>query len=257
MKIVAMIQAYNELSQGNLRRCLDSVSSYCDDIVIYDDGSTDGSDKVYPEYTSHIIWGKQNDFRNELSHKQLQLDYCKNIGADWIWRIDADEVIEKRGEDGALREHCETTQYDSWAFHMLNLWRHPYYARLDSSYNDVIFNRLWRVPPEGLKFNIQRGLHLTNYPLGVTKNEGFSDLEILHFGFASDNAIVYKYMMYKAHGQSGANLDRLVNERGLRVRKVPVELFGKSVGHIDDKSMGDIFSVPIVNKVQLYEKTNL
>jgi len=245
VKLVAMIQIYNEVENGNLERCLESASKYCDTIQVYDDASTDNPRPLYEQYKCDVIWGAANDFCNELTHKQTQLDRCKEIGADWIWRIDADEVIEWVGEDG-IRALCELDGHDSWAFHMVNLWRHPGYYRMDSSFNDVVFNRLWRVPPEGLKFNITEGLHQTNYPIGMTDNEGFSDLEILHYGFASDEAIIQKYQMYKAHGQSGPALERLINENSLRIKKSRVSWFKNGLSRPD---LNEVFRMPIRLKV--------
>lgn len=246
MKLIAMIQVYNEVSNGNLARCLDSVSNYCDAIQIYDDASTDNPRPLYEQYGCDVLWGADNDFRNELTHKQAQLDRCKELGADWIWRIDADEVIEWVGEDGGIRALCELGTHDFWAFHMVNLWRHPGYYRVDSSFNDVVFNRLWRVPPGGLRFNVVEGLHQVNYPVGATDGEGFSDLEVLHYGFASDQAIIDKYNMYKLHGQTGHALDRLINEDVLQVKKSRVSWFKNG---LSKPRLNEVFRTPIQTKV--------
>jgi len=229
MKLVGMLMAYNELKSGNLIRCLDSLNYYCDEIVVYDDGSTDGSRKYYENFGCHVIYGPGNDFKNELAHKQEQLELCKEIGADWILRIDADEVIELKGmfrdkKNGGLREFIENGDKPAYAFHTVNLWRSPAYYRLDNSYNDVVFNRLWRCTPD-LHFDVKEGLHLINYPVGATDNEGFAPFEILHYGFASDAAIIDKFNMYRAHGQSGWALDRLINEETLRVARSKQEWF--------------------------------
>ncbi len=224
MKLVGIIQTYNEASNGNLERCLNSLTKYCDEVVVWDDGSTDESWKIYDKkYHCHFLGGMKNDFENELHHKQKLVDTAKSIGADWILRMDADEVIEPRGES-EIRALISDSDKTGWAFHMTNLWRSEAFYRVDNGYNDVIFNRLWRAHPD-LKFNVQRGLHLTNYPVGATDNEGFSNLEIIHYGFASDKAILDKYRMYLSHGQTGAALDRLIDERGLVVRRSKPEWF--------------------------------
>lgn len=217
MMLVGMVQVYNEVENGNLERCLESLSRYCDAIQIYDDGSTDNPKPLYDNYQCDVIWSSENDFKNELAHKQQQLDRCKELGADWIFRIDADEVLEPMGEKG-IRNLCEDDEHDSWAFHTINLWRSRNFYRIDSSFNDVIFNRLWRVPPMGLRFKVERGLHKCNYPLGVTQNEGLAPFEIIHYGFASDKAILDKYRMYREHGQTGMALNRLIDESTLIVR---------------------------------------
>lgn len=245
MKLFAMVQTYNEERSGNLLRCLESLASYCDGIVIYDDGSTDESFGLYSRFTSHYIHSDKNDFQNELSHKQELIEYCKRLGADWILRIDADEVIEPRGVS-EVRSLISDTSKTGWAFHMVNLWRSPAFYRVDNGYNDVVFNRLWRVHPD-LHFNVQTGLHLTNYPVGATDNEGFTDIQIIHYGFASDKAILEKYYMYKAHGQTGPALNRLVDERGLMVRRSKSEWFNNLDVHGIDAS--HVFKEPLIRKV--------
>ena len=253
MKLVGMLMAYNELKTGNLLPCLDSLAEYCDDIVIYDDGSDDGSLEVYDDWNRnmwtpgcelHVIHGERNDFKNELAHKQQQLELCKVIGADWILRIDADEILDWRGVQG-IREMLEESDKPSYAFHTVNLWRSPCFYRLDNSYNDVVFNRLWRCTPD-LHFDVKEGLHLTNYPVGATDNEGFAPFEILHYGFASDKAIIDKYEMYKAHGQSGWALNRLVDERTLRVAKSKQEWFQHP---LPDDQFSKVFSRSIVSQL--------
>jgi glycosyltransferase involved in cell wall biosynthesis len=245
MKLVAMVQTYNEEKNGNLLRCLKSLANYCDDLVVYDDGSTDDSFGIYSKFTTHVIRSTKNDFRNELAHKQELIEYCKKLGADWIWRIDADEVIEPRGES-EIRKLISDTEKTGWAFHMVNLWRSPAFYRVDNGYNDVVFNRLWRVHPS-LHFNVQTGLHLTNYPVGATDKEGFADLQIIHYGFASDEAILAKYRMYKEHGQQGSALSRLVNEQGLMVRRSKPEWFTDI--NVLEINAPHVFKEPIIRKV--------
>jgi len=255
MKLVAMLQVYNELESGNLERCMTSLARYCDAVQIYDDGSTDGSYEYIMDWWKpwtrgrvlipntkpwcrleeiDVIRSTNNDFSSELQHKQLQLDRCKELRADWIVRLDADEVVEAKGEDvnNGVRELCSTDKYDSWAFHMVNLWRSPYYYRIDGSWNDVVFNRLWRVGEAGLKFNIENGLHKTNYPIGATDNEGFAPFEILHYGFASDTEIIRKYNTYKKHGQTGWALNRIVDESTLALRRANKSWYASMPKHV-------------------------
>lgn len=245
MNLTAILMAYNENEKGNLRPCLESLRPYCDEIIVYDDGSTDDSIEVYYEFDCKVLRSKTNDFKNELRHKQQQLELCKVLKADWIFRIDADEILDWRGASGGLRSLLQESDKPSYAFHTINLWRSPCFYRLDNSYNDVVFNRLWRCRPD-LQFKIEHGLHLTNYPIGVTEGEGFAPFEILHYGFASDEAIIDKYEMYKAHGQSGWALNRLVDEGTLRVAKTKQEWFQHP---LPEDQFEDIFSRSIASKL--------
>ena len=245
MKIIGMLMAYNELKGGHLLRCLRSMRQYCDKIVVYDDGSNDGSCFVYKDFGCHVIYGERNDFKNELEHKEQQLHMCKTLGADWIFRIDADEVLDARCTPTILQNLLEKSKFDSYAFPIINLWRSPCFYRLDNSYNDVVFNRLWRCTPS-LHFKVEEGLHLTNYPVGATDNEKILDYKILHYGFASNESIIAKHHMYKQHGQTGQALDRLIDETTLRLAKTKQEWLSGSLPH---HKFEDVFSRPLASMV--------
>lgn len=237
---------YNELGTGNLERYLLSISKYCDTLIVYDDGSTDGTEGFIASKWKgklYYTWAP-NDFKNELAHKQWQLNIAKNAGIDWVFRIDADETIDAEGEK-SLREIVARTSAPSFAFHTINLWRSPCFYRLDNGYNDVVFNRLWRVSKD-LHFKVETGLHLTNYPVGVTDGEAYSPFEIIHWGFASNKAILDKYYMYKTHGQSGWALNRLIDESGLKVARSRGEWFSQK---LPQDSFDKIFDVPIKSLV--------
>ena len=68
MKLITIACMYNEVEKGNLRRCLNNISKFSDEIILFDDGSTDNSVEVAKEYTQHIILGRKNDFLNETIH---------------------------------------------------------------------------------------------------------------------------------------------------------------------------------------------
>ena len=207
MKIVAFIQMFNEVKMGNLTRCLDNCKQWADDIVIYDDGSTDNSVEVAERYTKHIIRGKKNWVLDELKHKQELLDYTlANIDADWIMWIDCDEIIDRGGTKGGLRALCEGSKdVDAYSFHEYNLWRGQNWHRLDSYFDHgptewvkgvpqtiAWFVRLWRVT-EGMHFEVKEGVHGRLYPITIDhKRTQPSTIQVIHYGFHD-----YKNMMVK------------------------------------------------------------
>jgi glycosyltransferase involved in cell wall biosynthesis len=239
------MQIYNESAHGNLKRCLESMTKYCDEIVLYDDGSTDDSLQVARQFTDLIIEGKQNDFSNELFHKQQLLELALSRNPDWIFWMDADEVLEKKGEQGGIRKLCESAgDADSFAFKEVNLWRCHNYYRLDSQYNDGIFCRLWKNNGK-LVMNTQKGLHHRQAPMGLSK-EGLCDLKVIHYGFASDDNILRKYRTYKSHGQAGWALHRLVDERTLQLAPVDTEWFTQPPAPVNPN---DVYRTPLVAKL--------
>jgi glycosyltransferase involved in cell wall biosynthesis len=244
MKLFGFLQMYNEVEKGNLRRCLNSMSKYCDEIVIYDDASTDDSVKVAREYTDLIIKGKVNQWGKEAEHRQELLKLALAHNPDWIFWLDADEVIEKRGQNGGLRELCEDASFDSYAFHEVNLWRTPAFYRLDQMYNEGWFCRLWQNNGE-LEIENKPGLHQRLVPKGL-KNEGQSDFQVLHYGFANDDNLIDKFNTYRAHGQSGWALWRLVDERSLQIAKSEPHWFDYELPNV---SPNDVYKVPLLKRV--------
>ena len=99
MRIVAFLQLYNELENGNLVRCLENCTKWADDIYIYDDCSDDGSQDVYLKYTErgNIIFGSERNFKKELFHKQSLLEMALKSRPDWIGWIDGDTTLKRRG----------------------------------------------------------------------------------------------------------------------------------------------------------------
>lgn len=257
MKLTAMLQMYNELEQGNLPRYMDSVSRYCDAIVVYDDGSTDGSmSYIINEWSDKIEVAfkrnDSNDFIDEVNHKSQLLEMARDIDTDWLFRIDADEVIEKTGEDGGIRRLCEeaiSEGIDSYAFRNANLWRSPAYYRLDNAFNDFVSCRLWRISDNVKYSKADRGLHQRAVPDGL-KKEAWADIITLHYGFASDESIIRKFLTYKSHGQEGWDLYRLIDERTLKVAKSNPDWFRSPPKQIDFK---EVFSTAVAAKVNQYE----
>lgn len=244
MKLVGFLQIHNEVEKGNLRRCLDSLSKYTDDIVIYDDASTDDSVKVAREYTDLIIRGKVNEWGKEAEHRQRLLELALAQDPDWIFWIDADEVVEKAGEQGGIRKLCETNEFDSYAFHEINLWRTPAFYRLDNLYNEGWFCRLWKNNGE-LAIENKPGLHQRLVPTSL-KKEGRAELQIIHYGFADDTNLINKFLTYKSHGQSGWALWRLVDERTLKVARSNPEWFNYPPPEVNPN---EVYRTPLLSKV--------
>jgi len=242
MFTVGFCQVYNEESKGNLRRFLDSFTKIVDHVFIYDDGSTDNSVDVAASYKGVSVFpGSKNEFGKEIEHKQFLLNHVLECDPSHILWLDADEVFEKRVEDNNLiRELAANMDCDAYTFPQINLWRSEAYFRLDNQYGDGIFTRLWRNNGK-LHYNVKNGLHHRQYPDGINTVKD-SDLLVLHYGFVSDNSIIDKYHTYKSHGQSGWELNRLIDENGLTLGKSKPEWFGRH-------PLGEIPSAPIKTRI--------
>jgi glycosyltransferase involved in cell wall biosynthesis len=86
--LAVVILAYNE--EKHIARCLSSISDFCDEIFVIDSFSTDKTAEVARSHGARVL---QNTFVNYAKQFQWALDNAP-ITADWIIRLDADEIIE-------------------------------------------------------------------------------------------------------------------------------------------------------------------
>lgn len=236
-RIVGICQIFNELLKGNLERFTHYFKPLVESLVVYDDGSTDGSYEYMLKQTPYVLRATKNDFANERSHKQLLLQEALKLNPDFILWLDADEVLTANAADylQELCKLCEEQQLDAVCFHEINLWRSHSWRRLDSLFDTGWFCRLWRVVP-GLSFNeIKPGLHQPPYPSTIRNMIWAEEIQVLHYGFSSKQRLAHKYLIYRSHGQRGYEmLDRLISEEQLVMQKVPQHLFPEGLW-VDDE----------------------
>jgi len=227
-KITCICQIYNELEKGNLRRFFKYIKPLVDEIIVYDDGSTDGSYEYSLKHAHHVIRSSTNNFQNEMSHRQTMLHKAKEEGADYVISLDTDEVLTAKSKAELLSfcRYCDKKKLDGLELRRVNIWRSTSWQRIDSLFNEGWFTTLWKIKPKTTFGKIETGLHKKLFPSSIKKVERSKKLMVLHFGFADDLNIAYKYFTYKKHGQRGyIMLDRLISEEKLVVKPVSPDLF--------------------------------
>ena len=226
MRIVAFIQVHNNVANGYLRRCLRSLSAISDQIVVYDDASTEDPWPLYREFSCVVVPGRVNAFSRELFHKQELLTWALRYRPDWIVWADSDaclgQIFGTRTATENILSQAEREGAHLVMLHNLNLWRSHWLYRTDEKFNDLWHGVFWRNTGE-LHYKPVAKLHQQQFPhffhdsqqpaisVRFDKSEG----QLLHFGFARMEEIARKYFTYRTAGQTGWALDRLVDERKL------------------------------------------
>jgi glycosyltransferase involved in cell wall biosynthesis len=86
MNISVLILAYNEAA--NLPACLDALA-WCDDIVVIDSGSQDGTVEIAGERGAKVLVRPFDNFAAQRNFGLLHGD----LRHDWVLHLDADEVL--------------------------------------------------------------------------------------------------------------------------------------------------------------------
>lgn len=242
MKIIGFTQLRNELSKGNLENWFKQMS-VCDYIYIFDQNSDDGSLEYYKHFDNCVvIESPRNRFKEELICKQELLTKLLNDhpDVDWILWLDGDLLIDGRllaNNGKELKELCRLGsihKIDGYFFNHYNLWRSDIYYRIDDMYHSLNggWCPLWRNTGR-LHFNTVSGLHQRQYPNSLERINP-TPYSVVHRGFATDYQIITKYDVYKANGQNGWELERLLNEHTLTVNELDRELLPEWFAITDD-----------------------
>lgn len=103
--ISAVILARNE--EKNLTELIPTLS-FCDEVIVVDNDSTDGTVEIAQKYKAHIIHDASSDF----SH--LRNNALKIANGDWIFFVDADERISNTLQDEIVTVTKSASQYVGW-----------------------------------------------------------------------------------------------------------------------------------------------
>lgn len=222
--IFGFAQLRNELQNGNLLRFADNMNSLTDTVYVYDQDSTDMSYSVYCENLWEVFYSSENKFSQEIRCKQVLLDMIKEDYKDgWILWLDGDSILNTtRSSLDQIIYHCECEGYDSVAFGHLNLWSNERTYRVDNNYihlDDIGVIALWKISDD-LRFSEENGLHKLQYPSTLRSTFDAREIKIHHYGFISEEKRKAKYDLYKSLGQSGYDLDRILDVATLRLEEV-------------------------------------
>lgn len=222
MKIVAIVQLYNELTSGFLEQFCNYNLNLFDEVIVYDDGSNDGTTEYCYSRGLSVIRSSSNDFSSEVAHKSKLIEAADDVGADFIVSLDADEImVTTRDKLELICSSLKNSALDGYAANFVNLWRSNCFKRTDSLFDDFKPVKLWLHHRGKTPFiNIEKGLHQRLYPDYVKRVQLNYDLIVLHTGFSTKERILDKFVRYRSYGQKGFELMRFLDESKLSLEKV-------------------------------------
>lgn len=200
--------------------------SLFDSLATFDDNSNDGTSQVIEPLSNVYIKSRFTRFKNEqfMRHELLNEAKKQIPSTDWFLWLDSDEVLlMDRLEIENLIKEAELNNCDSISFPLVNLWKSENYQRVDSGFSDLQKIHIWKNNPD-LQFKNVAGLHQKMHPDGLKKNFSNHKYKVLHFGFASENLILNKFVSYSNLGQINQGSWRLIDETNLDLKPIVDEL---------------------------------
>jgi glycosyltransferase involved in cell wall biosynthesis len=206
-KLVTALLVKNEADKY-LERVLKRCWEFSDDVLVLDDGSTDGSLRMAWRLGCQVrerretgMWGNEAPARAEL------YSWAAREAADgWVLICDADMVLH-----GDPRPLTLTTQFNSWAWTLYDMWSTEGHYRCDGFWRGHLHPRVWMLKPSALleppiwpMRQIHTGHAPENFPYctGILDN---SEYYWIHLPYSTIESRREKHRQYmsKAHLLSG------------------------------------------------------
>jgi glycosyltransferase involved in cell wall biosynthesis len=211
MKLVAILRIKDQIQ--TIDECMQKLSSIVDEILVVDNGSTDGTFERYKNYPKIIKIFKTEGY-DEGRDKILLLEESKKLNPDWIMWLDADEIFEKHFNREVADEYMNSS-YDRIMFRMCNFWLGKERCIYDGQY--YLYNlhpqrSMWRNLPEAY-FKDQK-LHNGDIR-GIKGPTHLSPYRVKHYGYIDRDKMQEKLDRYLKEDTSGTRDYRKFNDPNL------------------------------------------
>lgn len=192
MKLVAIMHVKNGMK--TIENCLDKLSTLVDEIIMVDNGSTDGTLEIFKNYPK-IVKLLHTEGYHGGRDVRLLLEEAKKRYPDWILLIDADEVFEKHLTRKIVEKYMHSG-HDRVQFRMFNFWLSKKYFRIDRDWF------LYTLRPQRQMFRNLEGIYFQDIKVhygpiqGINPKAYTSPFRIKHYGYVEKEEVDRKIQMY-------------------------------------------------------------
>lgn len=205
MKIHAHILAWNE--ECILPFTLDHYSRFCEQIFVYDNMSTDGSDEVYKQYDNVVVvkWsGPEANEINEQYYLELKNNQYKKRSrdCDWVVVCDCDEFV----------YHPELLQqlefYKNNKIDVPKIDGHDMYADVFPPYDGKLLVNKVKIGSETYspmckniifnpKIDVRFGIGAHSFQAPGARFSDTAEIKLLHYKFLGKDYVTQRYNMMR------------------------------------------------------------
>lgn len=168
MKLSAVIITYNE--ERNIDRCLTSLKTVADEIVVVDSFSKDKTEEICKAHNVKFI---QHAFEGHIQQKNFAIDSAAN---DWILSLDADEALTEKLQDSILKVK-DNQEFKGYKFNRLTNYC-GHWVKYCGWYPDTKIRLINR------NFGKWEGVNPHDrLDLKENENPGFLEGDLLHYSY--------------------------------------------------------------------------
>jgi len=188
-----------------IERCISSILPVCDQVLVMDDHSTDGTPDLCTPLPGVTVY--QSPFANLDEARDKNWLLQKAAGAEWVLMIDGDELL----EPGAIETVSAVSRHRAalvYSFRVLYLWDSETQVRTDGVYGR--FRRPSMFRPDGATFQATHAggnFHCGNVPRDLQPYARPIDAALLHFGYLHREDRLRKYAWYNLRDPHNRNED--------------------------------------------------
>jgi glycosyltransferase involved in cell wall biosynthesis len=197
-----LVAGYRVKNVGRwFKRVLDKMSEVADEIVVFDDSSTDNTLEIAEscEKVVKIHKSEQTTF-NEARDRETLLCLCKERNPDWIIITDGDEEFEKK----FTREYADKLMNPvrphtfGYVFRYVTHWDSEDKQRADGIFGQMANVRMFRnLPNQHIVSQHPQGFHCNSAPYIPPENLALTPIRIRHYGYVDREDRQRKYEWYQ------------------------------------------------------------
>lgn len=184
-----------------IERMARSMKTVCDQILIFDDHSTDGTPEIC-ESLGCTVFRSKFDGTNEARDKDFLLEQVWKAGAqrgDMCLMLDGDETIFE--PDLPLLKSAIERRVPCGRFKFLYLWDSEDQVRIDRWYSEFSRPSLFKLIHQNLGFQTTShggNLHCSSVPVQLLPHSSELNVRLVHWGYMDRETRIRKWNWYRS-----------------------------------------------------------